>query len=732
MVVYGLNQPGIHPSVVGLGNNEVGRRNIGNLIDIHRILLTPELQGPVLCASIFSGYPADMATDPPKARDNLHKYIYGFIAAILKHAFFASPSLQDIRLRNADFLRQFNVPGGLNLFMDTSPHHTGGDTLANSKRFHSLLEAHNVSWPAIKDITNYKTLDHDSPEVAHRNGTIAQEYEAYEVFLNLLDHLIRDGLNPMNNEQPIGKAMQQLVSSSFIKTDTHPSQGTIFPSISWQDYQLFIIEMIYSMPLIHNGEFGTRSANRRIYCYKRVGEVTNAPTGIGQYIRFSTLFQKPFNDGTVQFAAVRQMIFRDAHATTPSPRSTFKDLHFFSICETHRRRKIMVGVSPRYHNMQHINITLPNGEPIRTNLLDGSVDQRVKQLSGVWNLQNIPPQYSTFRYPLKIPFQAGIIDGYSNSIGILAGLCEVFNPQHTTQPFIDYDFFYEPFGGIARRDIEFKGILSNYYGYGLDEYILTRLFRYHAETPAVWEDFDMYFWNILWFDEVLNRSPVSDMTNALQIAKQRYMQTIGQVPKLCVDVIAEIEPRLISYYNVINTLYGNESFMTYNKQRAILNPPNIDMSQSESIGYHFGRLDRVDVYNMISDESVEEVHRYEQNTRNVGNREAVHRIMTCMIGTPIPYDKASNRILEIKIASRDLFNPPCTAEERILPGLLQQYFNPVNRGFRFGQGPGRPLMFNGNPVGVGGKKTSSKQKKIKRGTFRRKAHKRSKTYRKRR
>jgi len=586
-----------HPGLYGFGNYTT--RNWSNMIRIRHYIITPALQGPILCSALFSAQPYNQA-DRNIYEDNFNKYIILPCVSILSHSLFAAGNFNRVGQNdwliddamNIDLIR----PGGINLFLDTTNYHKKQDdgTIGNYARFKNLTHAHSVMWPLIRG-ANFTSSDAMSGDVLNSGFDILRSYVLYNNYL--------DGIND-----------RCIQAAGFFDTLNRVN-------ISPYDYMVFLIQRIYN-------HYGTNeNPNYRLFKYNRVDLFTQYPV-IGQYIRYFVWFQTPFRLYERQYYPIRQMIFRDAHATTPSPRSADKDRHFFELCEFSRRRKCMLGTSSRYDNPQHINMSLAN-----TYISGLGFTTSAKSLG-----RNIPG-----RLDLVDPKNRTSTRQWKNANGILAGVVEAFNPSHESQAFISWELFFEPIN-YSTRDRAFNGVQlqrDNYYGYGIDEYILTRFVRHQVDTRGARDEVDIYFWDIMWMQECWTDWG-SDLSPGMMRQHNQISSEIGNTIQNYTQYIVAMNRNgpLLSSYSTIEFLYANANSILY--RGALLNntmPRQMILNTSLGLGnpeivYFIGRFDRIDTFNLNIPPNVQ--YTYINATNRVVGVAGVYNALTCTVSVPPP------------------------------------------------------------------------------------------------
>ena len=201
--------------------------------------------------------------------------------------------------------------------------------------------------------------------------------------------------------------------------------------------------------------------NLRIYVYKPVGRFATpgGRNGLGQYIRFFTLFQQAFILGGVTIMPLRKMLFRDAHHSRETIRSSRFSRTFFEICERNDRRVFLLGTSTSYaHPSRHVN--------------------------------------------MKIPMRI-LHKNNQTTFGVWAGICSAYKPKDQGFPFLEDELLYQPFYKLEpdRRAprIEFgetDDFTRTYWAYGLDEYVLGTYVRKRMCHPEIWGEVNVYFHQI--------------------------------------------------------------------------------------------------------------------------------------------------------------------------------------------------------------------------------------------
>jgi hypothetical protein len=604
-------------------------------------LIVPELIGPVYTSALFSMLPWWVGTGilderyhgfqswnvdaEGNRRDGLDKYLITPISSLIQHSLFASPDFTRAKIS------RFATPGAINLFIDVSFHqgwYRNGTQDANqrldpgvdpigkreeslfsySKTFRSLREAHNHLWPmVVTKLSQVRSIDKDNNVLILQwcGFTISQSYQYLDEYSGALNSAIK--LRPDYETERNFSYFDYLVAIVVSL-----NQSTIWRALK----ENTTYEQALNNENLDNVKY--RNANFRIYRYIRcVGsDIDRRPKGFGQTIRYFTWLQRPFVFRDKRYVSNRQMIFRDAHASTPSPRSADKDRNFFAICEKDHRRKCILGTAPHYNNAQHVNISLPNENGKRVQY------PRVVDLNFYKSNPLDVKKWTSTRYP-------------KNCIGILAGCCEAFNPDNADAQFMSYPFFYEPFN-YEKRDPRFNGVQPTkdlYYGYGLDEYLLTRLVHLLSENPEIKDEVDVYFWMITWCTAFFNSDTKDDNILAYRREYNRVISALG-LPMTYSEFIEKCDPEIVSSYNFFETLYGStNTYGRYSIPFVNNGVPPIDKYASpglQNAEYHIGRFDRVDIYNV----NTQYLERF-PFSRNVGTMETVYQAMACMMSVPV-------------------------------------------------------------------------------------------------
>ncbi len=214
--------------------------------------------------------------------------------------------------------------------------------------------------------------------------------------------------------------------------------------------------------------------NIRMYYYHRAARLlrasdlqqhgiarTNAWLGVGQYIRYLVWAQNRFVLYDIPCSPCEKMIHRDAHACTTSLFSATIDQWFFNNCPA--ERTIMAGNSQQYHRDQHVT-------------LDPTGGRRQAALSG--HSRN------------------------GDRLGVLAGVMWSKNPDRENR-FLGYDFIRVPFVDTINANGGLAGTIGNVaynnpWDYGLDEYVLSMLFRFRAQNPAAVDEVRILSYYLSW------------------------------------------------------------------------------------------------------------------------------------------------------------------------------------------------------------------------------------------
>jgi hypothetical protein len=255
----------------------------------------------------------------------------------------------------------------------------------------------------------------------------------------------------------------------------------------WKIFTILIYRAFYI--ILDPREDKTPGNRCRIYLYKRHGRFIGKRVGIGQYIRYFVWFQRPFSYFDNWYSPCQRCIFRDAHATGINIRSAEIDRTYFDVCSTRHERNIMLGISPLYKCGRHAELDLVNHTSLMMNYAEPPPD--------VPSFDNINPQ--------RIGVLAGFISSYSHDL---------------EQPFMAYDIFFQPFGDleaaprangckypVAMLELDKlprpNGVQWDYWGYGLDEYILGLLIQQRNTNPGLWDDINVLYFQVDWFGRVI-------------------------------------------------------------------------------------------------------------------------------------------------------------------------------------------------------------------------------------
>jgi hypothetical protein len=240
----------------------------------------------------------------------------------------------------------------------------------------------------------------------------------------------------------------------------------------------------------------------RVYYYKRQGRFlrlpgqpgggaggtsrsAGVPYGIGQYIRYFVWFQQPFAYFANWYSPNKKCIFRDAHATGINGLSAEIDRHFFT--NVPARRTLILGIHSVYKLVRHAKLN-----PAAVTLTMGNNQQAV------------------------VPNSIDSVD--DTRMGVLAGAVWSYNPN-PEERFLSYDIFFQPFGNLdaagpagiqypttmnaTDKLARINGANWDYWGYGLDEYLLSLIFQLRFTRPELWDDVIVCYLHLHWLGKIL-------------------------------------------------------------------------------------------------------------------------------------------------------------------------------------------------------------------------------------
>jgi hypothetical protein len=197
--------------------------------------------------------------------------------------------------------------------------------------------------------------------------------------------------------------------------------------------------------------------------------------GIAQYSRYLVWIQRSFEVRDI-FFGITNMVFHDAHAATSSILSSNLDRIFFDNCRA--ERVIMVGTNTWYKSPQHVH------------------------LDDVTQTLHVPDPPRHFR----IGWLAGAIIAHNWYAREGDPLIFHMNVPEITQPFdCPLNANFRPIGpsgvppSTAEADYPTSGVGTAYWGYGLDEHIVTYIPRRRASNEDFYGSLRLLNYNINWF-----------------------------------------------------------------------------------------------------------------------------------------------------------------------------------------------------------------------------------------
>lgn len=351
--------------------------------------------------------------------------------------------------------------------------------------------------------------------------------------------------------------------------------------------------------------------NLRIYVYKPFGRFATpgGRKGLGQYMRFLPLFQQKFVLEGETIMPLRKMLFRDAHHSRETVRSSRFSRTFFDICERNRRRVFLIGTSTGYADpSRHVNMGIP--------------------MRFLYDNQN----QSTF--------------------GMWAGICSAYKPTDEGFPFLDDELLYQPFYELERGRntprIEFgehDAFTQTYWTYGLDEYVIGTYIRKRMYHPEIWGEVDVYFHQInclaaLFVDNEYKYKDDGIRTK-FKLATERLL-TLNPFQQK--QVRSLYEHGGISPYQDYLCLFASLANMNVQQKfiqqiinlKAIFHEPEDVRAQ-----YHSDRLDRFDYTKFTNDPNDNQLS--SNVSMNKQSEQDIFSVLNCALKNPPPVQARGNQ-----------------------------------------------------------------------------------------